>query len=170
MLTSAAYSLSFADGSNPFSISVADFAKDLAVNTTSLYATASAALAGFRELPEAGPKVFIFTGNMQNTLIVPETFSLGAGKSASAYLMETAAAVYGAQYHFYYADERMHNGGSVMAAVNGDAHASFYWELAGRKTQGPWDATFVKGVGYTKFDSERDRKVMSVAALMANVK
>ena len=156
------------DGAHPFSISVSSFAKDLAVNTTSLYAALSAAVAGFRKLPPTAPTAFIYTGNMQNTLIVPGTFSLGAGKNASAYLIETAANVYGAKHQFYYADERLPNGDPVMMTLDGDTHADFYWYLAGRTTQGPWDATFVKGVGYKKFEAERDRAVASVATLIAN--
>lgn len=167
---STAYSLAYApDTSKLFSITVAEFAKDLAVNTTSVYAAAIAAIAGFEKLPASAPKVFIYTGNMQNTLIVPETFSLGAGKNASAYLMETAAAMYGTKYQFYYGDERLSTGRPVMNKLDGGAHASFYWELAGRKTQGPWDATFVKGKGYTKFEAERDREVIAVEPLMKNV-
>ena len=106
---------------------------------------------------------------MQNSMVVPETFSLGAGKNAAAYVIETAAAVYGSKYQFYYADERLGTGMPVMTSLDGKAHADFYWELAGRMTQGPWDATFVKGVGYVKFEAERDRKVVRVDALMANI-
>ncbi|MCJ1377552.1 hypothetical protein MMC17_000647 [Xylographa soralifera] len=166
-----AYSVAFSpDGSSPFSFSIAEYARDIAVNTTSVYAAASTALAGFRKLPEAAPKVFIYTGNMQNSLIVPEVVSLGAGKNASAYLMETAATAYGAQYQFYYADERLPDGRPVMSALSGEAHAEYYFELATKKTQGPWDATFVKGVGYKRFDAERDREVTPAGMLMENVK
>ncbi len=35
--------------------------------------------------------------------------------------------------------------------LNGDAHAEFYYELANKKEQGPWEATFVKGKGYVDF-------------------
>ena len=149
---------------------MAEYAKDIAVNTTSVYAAASAALAGFRQLPDAAPKVFIYTGNMQSTLIVPEVVSLGAGKNASAYLMETAAAAYGTKYHFYYADERLPDGRPLMAQLSGEAHAEFYYELATRKTQGPWDATFVRGVGYTKFAAGRDREVTPAGMLSEHVK
>ena len=106
---------------------------------------------------------------MQNSLVVPETFSLGAGKNASAYLMETAASTYGEKYQFYYADERLSTGRPVMTSLDGDAHASFYWELAAKKTQGPWNATFVKGEGYKKFETERDREVIGIALLMENI-
>lgn len=53
---------------------------------------------------------------------------------------------------FYYGDERKADGTAIYR-VNGDAHAELYWKLAEDKTQGPWMQTFVKGVGYTKFDS-----------------
>ncbi|MCJ1474214.1 hypothetical protein MMC13_002872 [Lambiella insularis] len=166
-----AWSCAFAlDASGPFSISVAEFAKDIAVNATSVYAAATTAVAGFHRVSESAPKVFIYTGNMQNTLVVPEVFSLGVGKNASAYLIETAAATYGAKYQFYYADERMSNGRPVMNKLDGDTHAQFYWELAGKKTQGPWDVTFVKGEGYKKFEAERDREVIGMTTLLDNVK
>lgn len=56
-----------------------------------------------------------------------------------------------------------------MMILDGEAHAEFYWYLAGRKTQGPWEATYVKGVGYKKFEAENDREVESVEALIANI-
>ena len=54
---------------------------------------------------------------------------------------------------FYYGDERKADG-SAIYRVDGEAHAKLYWELAEEKTHGPWMQTFVKGVGYTKFDSQ----------------
>ena len=50
---------------------------------------------------------------------------------------------------------------------SGEASAEFYFGLVG-KDQGPWNATFVKGVGYKKFEAERDREVKSVGELMEN--
>jgi hypothetical protein len=54
---------------------------------------------------------------------------------------------------FYYGDERKADG-SAKYRVDGDAHAQLYWKLAEDKTQGPWMQTFVKGVGYKKFDNQ----------------
>ena len=56
-------------------------------------------------------------------------------------------------YRFYYADERKADGSAIFK-VSGEAHGKHFWELAEAKTQGPWMQTFVKGVGYTKFDSQ----------------
>jgi hypothetical protein len=53
---------------------------------------------------------------------------------------------------FYYGDERKADGTPIYR-VNGDAHAELYLKLAEEKGQGEWMQTFVKGVGYTKFDS-----------------
>lgn len=53
---------------------------------------------------------------------------------------------------FYYGDERKADGTAIYK-VDGEAHAKLYCELAEAKTQGPWMQTFVKGVGYKKFDS-----------------
>jgi hypothetical protein len=55
------------------------------------------------------------------------------------------------KYRFYYADERKPDGGAAYGAIDGDAHAKHYVELAEGKTQGPWQQTFVKGVGYKAF-------------------
>ncbi len=54
---------------------------------------------------------------------------------------------------FYYVDERTEKGQPIMGKIDGPAHGDFCWELAQRKDQGPWDATFVKGVGYKDFES-----------------
>ena len=52
---------------------------------------------------------------------------------------------------FYYADERTPDGAPVYSAIDGEAHAKMYWQLAIGDEQGPWQATFVKGVGYRDF-------------------
>jgi hypothetical protein len=53
---------------------------------------------------------------------------------------------------FYYGDERKADGTAIYR-VDGEAHAKLYWGLAEAKMQGPWMQTFVKGLGYKKFDS-----------------
>ena len=40
-----------------------------------------------------------------------------------------------------------------MTKIDGQAHGEFVWFLTQQKEQGPWDATFVKGVGYKNFES-----------------
>lgn len=52
---------------------------------------------------------------------------------------------------FYYADERNADGSPAFSAIDGPAHAKFYLDLAEETSQGPWQQTFVKGVGYQKF-------------------
>ena len=54
-------------------------------------------------------------------------------------------------YRFYYADERKPDGGPAFMDISGEAHAEFYIQLAEGKAQGPWQQTFVKGVGYKHF-------------------
>lgn len=57
-------------------------------------------------------------------------------------------------FKFYYGDERKSDG-SAKYRVDGDAHAELYWKLAEEdKTQGPWMQTFVKGIGYKKFEGQ----------------
>lgn len=94
---------------------------------------------------------------------------LGVGKSATAHIIESAAAAYtdrGFKYvfsreiircarlihcRFYYADERKPDGAPAYQDINGEAHGKHYLELAEGKSQGPWQQTFVKGEGYKKF-------------------
>jgi hypothetical protein len=52
---------------------------------------------------------------------------------------------------FYYADERKEDGAAVYSAIDGEAHGKFYFELSEGKEQGPWLATFAKGIGYKDF-------------------
>ena len=165
---SAAYSFKFASSTDPFgSISVSEFATGLTVDVTSGYAAAKLAVEGFKKLPASSPKTFIYTGNMMGSLIVPETMSLGSGKNAALYFLEAGAHAYAQEgYHFYFADERMPSGGSVMAKIDGNEHGKAYWALANGKEQGPVYYTFVKGKGYVKFDIDRNREVKSAQVLM----
>ena len=147
-------------------VSVSDYTKAQAVNVVSPFAAAKLAIEGFKKLPAGAPKVYIYTGNMQSSLIVSETLPLGSGKNATLYFLETAAHAYGKDYQFYFADERMPDGGSVMAQINGEAHGEEYWVLANSRKQLPVNYTFVKGKGYIKFDVDRIREVKTVQQLM----
>ena len=165
----------YPNASAPFStLSPSDFERDLAVNVSAGYAAAHY----FSVLTPSSAdhsKVFIATGNMEYSYIVPEVFSLGVGKNAMAYVIETAATQYGTQKtpesgFWYVADERMEDGGPIMSKISGEAHAEFYWELARKREQGYWYATFVKGKGYVDFESQRARKVEGLASLLAKTK
>jgi hypothetical protein len=52
---------------------------------------------------------------------------------------------------FYYADERKADGSSAGIGISGEAHGKLYVSLAGGLSQGPWQQTFVKDVGYRQF-------------------
>ena len=79
-----AYSSGFVNGQDPFSaVSAEDFAKHLSVNVTSFYEAAHLAVQGWKKLSADTPKVFIYTGNMESSMIVPEIFCLGVGKVCS---------------------------------------------------------------------------------------
>lgn len=54
---------------------------------------------------------------------------------------------------FYYADERTVDGGPIYNDIDGDAHGKLFVELAEGKSQGPWQQTFVKGIGYKDFQA-----------------
>jgi hypothetical protein len=80
---------------NSFSISLADFTKDLNINTTSPFAAAQQAALAFAQLPEAASRTFIYTGNILNTdLVIPPLMTLGVGKSATAHMIHSAATTY----------------------------------------------------------------------------
>ncbi len=157
-----------ADATNLFGAAPSRYAKDLAVNAVGCYAAASSAAAGFAKLP-SGPKAFIYTGNCFPTSLVPEQPGLGSGKAASAYLIESAAHALGKGSHWYFADERLPDGNSVMTEVSGEAHADVYWDLAGGEEQGPWNYTFVKAKGYVRFEDVVDHKYTPIAELFANI-
>lgn len=81
-------------GDELFSIPTESLASNLNTNTVSVYAAAQEAVKGWETLPKEGgsKKVFIYTGNKQNTGIGPIllTVTLGIGKSASSYLIGAA--------------------------------------------------------------------------------
>jgi hypothetical protein len=157
------------DAKNPLSLPLADFTRDFNVNTTSAFVAAQQAVLGFEQLPNSASRTFIYTGNITNTAIIPPLLDLGVGKSATAHIIQSAAAAYkdrGFKYvahslkissgeidncRFYYGDERKADGSAAYSSIDGEAHAKFYLELAEGESQGPWQQTFVKGVGYKHF-------------------
>ncbi|KAK8040752.1 hypothetical protein PG994_013759 [Apiospora phragmitis] len=140
------------DKSNPFALPLEDFNRDFAINTTSAFMAAKHAALAFDELPASAARTFIYTGNCTNVMPMGALFHSGMGKSAAAHMIQIAAEAYKDKgFKFYYADERKPDGTPMYGAINGDAHADYYMELAEEAAQGPWAQTFVKGVGYTKF-------------------
>jgi len=139
------------DAKNPLSLPLADFTRDLNINTTSAFVAAQQAVLAFEQLPDSASKTFIFTGNILNTTTMAPLLDLGVGKSATAHIIQSAAAAYKDRgYKFYYGDERKADG-SAKFAVDGEAHGKLYLELAEGKSQGPWQQTFVKDMGYKRF-------------------
>ncbi|KAF2121318.1 hypothetical protein BDV96DRAFT_640714 [Lophiotrema nucula] len=141
-------------GDDLFSIPTESLATNLNTNTVSVYAAAQEAVKGWETLAKDAKKVFIYTGNKQNTGIGPIllTVTLGIGKSASAYLIGAADTQYSkVGYRFFYADERNADGSQKGMQLDGDAHADFFAQLASGEGEVPWHATFVKGQGYVKF-------------------
>ncbi|KAG6364699.1 hypothetical protein INS49_006303 [Diaporthe citri] len=139
------------DAKNPLGLPLKDFVRDFSVNTTSAFVAAQQAVLAFEQMPESASRTFIFTGNCTNVAPIVALMGSGAGKSATAHIIQCAAEAYKDKgYKFYYADERNADGSAVYSAVDGPAHANFYTELAEGTSQGPWQQTFVKGVGYKK--------------------
>lgn len=79
-----------------FSIPAENFEADLKINSVSSYVAAQEAVKGWETLPKETKKSFIYTGNILNTTILPTPMmtTLGVGKSASAYWIGTADALY----------------------------------------------------------------------------
>ncbi|KAH7342555.1 hypothetical protein BKA65DRAFT_586487 [Rhexocercosporidium sp. MPI-PUGE-AT-0058] len=145
------------DKESLLSVPVDSVVGDLAVNTVSPYVAAQQAVLGWETLPKEMEKRFIFTGNITNVQIVPMPLFLtaGIGKAASAFWVGLADAMYKSKgYRFFYADERTEEGKLKGFALDGDAHGEFYAQLAKPEdgAEIPWNATFVKGKGYVKFE------------------
>ncbi|PNP39568.1 hypothetical protein TGAM01_v203910 [Trichoderma gamsii] len=131
---------------------VAAFQTDNNVNVVSAYVAAQLAVKSFAELPQQSSKTFIYTGNKLPFMVVRPLLSQGVGKAGAAHLVHYFAEEHKESgYKFYYADERKLDGDPVYGEIDGDAHGVFYSQLIDQKEQGPWNATFVKGQGYTSF-------------------
>jgi len=137
------------------SIPIGSIERDLWVNTFSPLLAAQHAVQGFEELPATAKKVFIYTGNILNSTVlpVPEFFTLGITKAASAYWVGASDLNYSKRgFRFYYADERTLEGAPVLGDIDAEAHADFYKQLVdGQDSSIPWLATFAKGRGYVNF-------------------
>ncbi|KAJ5565228.1 hypothetical protein N7513_001470 [Penicillium frequentans] len=137
---------------DPLATPLAEFSQGLNINTASVYAAAQEAVKGFAELPAEASRTFIYTGNMLNTKVFPPLFNLGVGKAATSHIIEYLATAYPFRgFKFYYADQRKVDGSPQYVNIDGDAHGSFYVELAEIKSQGQWHQTFVKDLGYQRF-------------------
>ncbi|KAI8625614.1 hypothetical protein F5Y19DRAFT_466951 [Xylariaceae sp. FL1651] len=140
------------DAKDPLSIPLEDFSRNFVVNTTSAFVSAQQAVLAFQSLPDSASRTFIYTGNCLNDSVIPALMDCGVGKSGSAHFIHCAADAYKDKgFKFYYADERKEDGSPAYNAIDGSAHAKHYVQLAEGNSQGPWQQTFVKGVGYKKF-------------------
>ena len=85
----------FTKPEDTLTVSAEDFAADLAINTTSVYVAVQEAVAGFERLSKSEPApIFLYTGNALNEKKIPGLLTLGLGKAASAYLIESMAGLY----------------------------------------------------------------------------
>ncbi|KAK9384961.1 hypothetical protein V1515DRAFT_631256 [Lipomyces mesembrius] len=151
-----AYAVHIVPADDAFSLASTAMQKDLAVNVSSLYVAIQETVKGWKNLFSCH-KVFIFTGNTLNVSgAMPSFLTLGVGKAAGAHLIDAAVKSYGSQnYKFYYADERNPDGSPTGNSVDGKAHSESYFQLAEEAEQQPWNYTFVKFDGYTKFELRR---------------
>ena len=86
--------VTFNDPKNPFSVPLEDFKRTLSVNTLSPFVAAQQAVLGFERLPDSAAKTFIFTGNITNTITIANLVDQGAGKSATAHIIQAASTAY----------------------------------------------------------------------------
>lgn len=155
-----------------FELPVQSVIADLNVNSVSAYVAAQEAVKGWKSMGKE-TKVFIYTGNMMNQIILPmpAMTTLGMGKSASAYWIGAADTLHSSlgyrlvgpylfylnnpadcfPVRFFYADERNDDGSMKGMQIDGQAHAEFFMHLGKGDSEVPWHATFVKGKGYVKF-------------------
>lgn len=80
---------------------------------------------------------------------------LGIGKSSSWYLIQALVATesFASEgYRFYYVDERTPKG-KAMHHISGPGHAEFFLHLAESQRQEEPLATFVRGKGHVRFDT-----------------
>ncbi|KAH7130954.1 hypothetical protein EDB81DRAFT_660323 [Dactylonectria macrodidyma] len=146
-----AYSATVNDGKDPLGLLLEDFTRDFNVNATSAFVAAQQAVLGFGGLPESASRTFIYTGNCCNVLPYLPMLSLGIGKSAIANLILAVSEAYKDKgYKFYYADERGPDGTPPYDGISPEAHGEYYTALAETTSQGPWQQTFAKGIGYIK--------------------
>jgi NAD(P)-dependent dehydrogenase (short-subunit alcohol dehydrogenase family) len=86
--------VTFNDAKDHLSLPVADFARDFTINTTSAFVAAQQAVLSFKELPDSAARTFIYTGNITNEIPLAPLLDLGVGKSATAHIIQSAAAAY----------------------------------------------------------------------------
>lgn len=91
------------DKDSIFSAPAESIASDFNANTISPYVAAQEAVKGWETLPKETKKTFIYTGNITNVSIVPMPMMLtiGMGKSASAFWIGLADAMYSARGYRY---------------------------------------------------------------------
>ena len=84
------------DKDSVLSIPAESVVSDLNINTVSPYVAAQQAVSGWETLPKEVKKTFIYTGNILNVSVVPvpAMLDLGIGKSASAFWIGVADALY----------------------------------------------------------------------------
>jgi NAD(P)-dependent dehydrogenase (short-subunit alcohol dehydrogenase family) len=82
------------DAKNPLSLPLVSFTRDLNINTTSAFVAAQQAALSFEQLPDSAARTFIYTGNILNTTTMAPLLDLGVGKSATAHIIQSAAAAY----------------------------------------------------------------------------
>ena len=78
--------------------------------------------------------------------------------ATSLYLPSQSGELLADSSRFYCADERKANR-SPAFIVDGPAHGELYTGVVEGGLQGPWQQTFVKGIGYKEFSQPPDERM-----------
>ncbi|PGG97751.1 hypothetical protein AJ79_09103 [Helicocarpus griseus UAMH5409] len=139
------------DMSDPFaSVTPSDLLRDFNINATGAYAALRQAIFGFKTLNAANsdvPKVFIATGTTVPLFAWPHGLTVGVGKAALAQMIQAAEIGYGKEgFRFYFASQVVDGDKPVPnPSLNGEAHATAYWDIVRKGEQGPWSVYFDEG-------------------------
>lgn len=77
------------------------------MNGTSAFVAAQQAVLAFAQLPESASRTFIFTGNCTNVAPIVALMASGAGKTATAHIIQCAAEAYKDKGYKYVQKSRM---------------------------------------------------------------
>ncbi|CAG7851099.1 SubName: Full=Uncharacterized protein {ECO:0000313/EMBL:CCA74784.1} [Serendipita indica DSM 11827] len=131
----------------PFSKPYDRFLQEITVGALGAYAALHETIKSFKRVSEDKPKVFIATSNLLG-VIPPVTnyFTLGNEKHNLAYYVQAGNTAHADQgFRFYLAAQVSPSGGIPPGAkIDGEAHATAYWNLINRKERGGWDIRFIQ--------------------------
>ncbi|KAF2204125.1 NAD(P)-binding protein [Delitschia confertaspora ATCC 74209] len=141
---------------NILDISASDLQTSATINYISPVLAAQEAIKSFSRLEDdaSSTKAFLYTGNCLNERIIPRLWNLGVMKTATFQVLQVLAEEYANKgYRFHYVDERTDMGAPMYVGLNGDAHATIFWDIVSSEKPYSTTVTFSKARGIVKFES-----------------